>query len=52
MAELLPIINDLRVLLNTVSQDTLVLTAMVFLWSPPYTKREINIFDRNKIKVS
>ena len=29
MAELLPVINDLRALLNTVSQDTPVLTAMV-----------------------
>ena len=24
---------------------------MVFLWAPPYTKREIDIFDRNKAKV-
>ena len=52
MAELLPVINDLWALLNPVSQDTPVLTAMVFLWSPPYTKREIDIFDRNKTKVS
>lgn len=33
------------------SQDTPVLTAMVFLWAPPYTKREIDIFDGNKTKV-
>ena len=51
MAELLPVINDLWALLNTVSQDTLVLTAMVSLWSSPYTKREIDIFNRNKTKV-
>ena len=24
---------------------------MVFLWPPPYTKREIDIFDGNKTKV-
>ena len=51
MAELLSIINGLWALFNTVSHDTLVLTAMVFLWAPPYTKREIDIFDRNKTKV-
>ena len=51
MAEFLLVINDLRALPNTVSQDTSVLPAMVFLWAPPYMKREIDIFDRNKTKV-
>ena len=51
MAEFLLVINDLRALPNTVSQDTSVLPAMVFLWAPPYMKRVIDIFDRSKTKV-
>ena len=51
MTEFLSVINDLWALLNTVSKNTLVLPAMVFLRSTPYTKREIDIFDRNKCKV-
>ncbi len=51
MIEFLPG-NGLWSLFNTVSEDTLALSAMEFFLAPPYTMREIDIFDGNKAEIA
>ena len=51
MSELLPIIDDLRTLLNALAEETPIFPAMVLFPVTPYAERKVDAFDGDKAEV-